>query len=123
MKRLGLISALGLLVASAPAAALASGWGVYAPPRAQVAPAPPAYSVPVPRAYVAPSSQRYSPAPARVWVPAHWGLSGDKHLWVSGKWTVPPFADWVWIAPRTAWNGSGWVWEEGQWAPPVRAGY
>jgi hypothetical protein len=123
MKRLGLISAIGLLLGAAPSAALATGWGAYTPPRSDVAPVPPAYSVPVARVYVAPSSQRYLPAPARVWVPGHWGLRGDKRSWVSGKWTFPPFAGWVWITPRSAWNGQGWVSEEGQWAPPVRAGY
>ena len=132
MKRLGLISVLGLSLIAAPGAALAAGWsghpggwgghgggwggGHYVAPAPRVVPAPMA------RVHAAPvygGSLRYAPARGRVWRPGYWGLQGGTRIWIGGGWTFPPFAGWAWVGPHWAWDGYQWVWQEGYWAPPL----
>jgi len=123
MKRLGLISALGLSLIAAPGAALAQGWhgspgGVYR--GAPMAPAPrpvpaPGYYRPVPGGH---DRTYYTPAHTRVWIPGYWGFYGGTRAWMGGAWTYPPFQGWLWVQPHWQWNGYQYVWVEGYWAPP-----
>jgi len=134
MKRLGLISVLGLAMIAAPGAAFAAGWvghggGHYVAP-ARVAPAPVARGYAPARTYA--PYRTYAPArpyvpyrtyapPARVWVPGYWGVNHGARVWIGSSWTFPPYSGWLWVAPRWAWNGYQWVWQEGYWSPPIYA--
>ena len=120
MKRLGLISVLGLALIAAPGAAFAAGWvghggGHYVAP-ARVAPAPYARGYPPYRPYA--PYRTYAP-PARVFVPGYWGVNRGARVWIGSSWTFPPYSGWLWVAPRWAWNGYQWVWQEGYWSPPM----
>lgn len=133
MKRLGLVSVLGIAMLAAPIAAWAGEWhggGGGWRGRAHVGPAPagiprggPVYRhaphVHVrPHLHVRPSIHVGVVPHARVWAPGQWGHAAGARVWVGANWAYPPYPGWVWIAPRWAWNGYGWIWEQGYWAPP-----
>ena len=114
MKRLGLISLLGLSLLVAPAAAHAAGWGgwhggggwrggghVAAPAHVHAAPA---WGGGYARGYY-PGHVGFGVgvhAAPRVYVPGYWGYNGGVRVWIGGSWAYPPYAGWVWVGPHWA---------------------
>jgi hypothetical protein len=58
-----------------------------------------------------------SPSPRHIWVAGHYTWAGDRWIWVSGTWILPPQPGVVWIAPR--WDASAQTWIEGHWETPA----
>jgi hypothetical protein len=56
------------------------------------------------------------PSPHHHWVPGYWAWRGRRHVWISGRWMLPPAAGQTWIEPR--WNlvNGQWVFTDGYWA-------
>jgi len=132
MKRLGLISLLGLSLLVAPAAAHAAGWGHggggsvgwhgggghvgwHGGGGHVGAPAPHVH-------YAAPAwggGYGYRGGYVHPHVGFGVGVYAAPRVWVGGAWSYPPYAGWVWVRPHWAWNGYQWVWQDGYWAPPA----
>lgn len=122
-----IVMGIGLL---ATGAAWAQGGVVVGAPSGtrQVAPPPPP---PVGfRIRVAPPAPRFesmpvAPSARHVWVKGYWGWDGRGHVWVPGRWELPPQASARWIEGRWVQSGVEWVWEGGRWegAPQPGVGY
>jgi hypothetical protein len=59
-----------------------------------------------------------APSPQHSWVPGYWGWEGTRHVWVGGRWEIPPAAGQVWIEPRWVNEGGEWVFYPGRWNAP-----
>jgi hypothetical protein len=73
------------------------------------------------RITVAPPAMRVEVRPAapsvrHVWVPGFWRWGGGRHVWVAGRYAVPPATGRVWVDARWANEGGQWVYYEGRWA-------
>jgi WXXGXW repeat (2 copies) len=66
---------------------------------------------PVARVEVIPAS----PGAEFVWTPGYWSWGGSEHVWVSGRWVVPPAGHRVWVAHRWEHDSHGWHLIEGHW--------
>ena len=94
MKRMLLVAVVALVPTLAQAEVVVSGPGVH------VAIAPPA-----PRVEVRPAA----PSRAHVWAGGHWEWRRGGHVWIPGRWVLPP-------APGYRWEQARWVREpNGQW--------
>src|SRR5579862_8240550 len=58
-----------------------------------------------------------SPSPGRdyVWIPGYHNWDGHRHVWVAGRWELPPHPHARWEAHRWEKRGDGWVLVEGRW--------
>ena len=56
-----------------------------------------------------------APGPGYVWTPGYWGWRGNAHVWVGGRWAVPPRPHARWVAPY--WEGyrGRYRFHEGRW--------
>ena len=91
------------------AAALLACWLGSAPAeaaRVYVAVAPPAARVEVRVA---------APSARHLWIGGHHRWNGTAHVWVPGRWAVPPRAGVVWVEPHWVHHRNGWYLVEGRW--------
>jgi len=56
-----------------------------------------------------------APGPGYAWVGGYWGWSGGAHVWMPGRWVVPPHRHAVWVAPRWERAGGRYRFHEGRW--------
>lgn len=70
----------------------------------RVAPPPPAY-------------ERPNAAPGRgyVWVPGYQRWDGQRYIWSSGRWVLPPRPAAVWVPGHWDRSAYGWHWVGGRW--------
>lgn len=57
-----------------------------------------------------------APSGRHVWIPGYHRWDGKAHVWVSGRWELPPAHRKAWVAGR--WDRDrrhGWYWVEGHW--------
>src|SRR5579872_4042601 len=54
-----------------------------------------------------------APGPGYVWVGGYWGWSGLAHVWVPGRWAVPPHRHARWVEPRWDRDGRHYRFHEG----------
>jgi hypothetical protein len=54
-----------------------------------------------------------APGPGYAWVPGHYTWAGDRWIWMSGTWVVPPRPDARWV--DGAWNPQNQQWVEAHW--------
>jgi hypothetical protein len=130
MKTLGLVAAMFLGLAAAPAGASAhgghggggGGWrgggggGGHVVVRGGGGGGwrGPGFSGPGIRVGVRP----LSPVRGHVWVPGYWGNRAGARIWIGSGWYAPPYDGWIWVQPQWVWNGYQWVWQDGRWAAP-----
>jgi hypothetical protein len=55
------------------------------------------------------------PSAAHVWINGYWSWDGHRHVWVAGRWVMPPRANQVWVEGRWERRGNGHVWIAGYW--------
>ncbi|MFN7140280.1 MAG: hypothetical protein ACK4UN_13170, partial [Limisphaerales bacterium] len=55
------------------------------------------------------------PSGEHVWIPGHWSRSGDRWVWVSGRWEARPTPVSVYVPGHWESRGDGYVWREGYW--------
>ena len=55
------------------------------------------------------------PSARHVWIGGYHRWDGDKYVWESGRWEVPPREHAVWVAPRYEHRNGGYVFVEGHW--------
>jgi hypothetical protein len=55
------------------------------------------------------------PSPAHVWVRGYWMWRGGRHVWLAGRWELPPRAGFVWVEPRWEHRERGYVFVAGSW--------
>ena len=61
-----------------------------------------------------------APAPGYVWVPGHYTWGGNRWIWVTGAWMLPPRPDAMWVDGRMNPQTNQWV--DAHWeipAPPA----
>lgn len=85
-----------------------------APPVTMVSPAP------VVEIQVAPPPLRrehpgHRPGHGYVWINGFWIYREGHHVWVPGRWDLPPRGHAVWVEPRWEHRGHGYVFIEGHW--------
>jgi hypothetical protein len=56
-----------------------------------------------------------APGPKYVWIDGYYRWSGNRYVWVSGKWIVPPRAGAIWIAARWVPRDGSYVFIAGRW--------
>jgi hypothetical protein len=56
-----------------------------------------------------------SPGRDYVWIPGYHNWDGHRHVWVAGRWELPPHAHARWEAHRWERRGDGWVLIQGHW--------
>ncbi len=87
-------------------------------------PAPPVMVVPpapaVVEIQVAPPPPRrehpgHRPGRGYVWINGFWMYRDGHHVWVAGRWDLPPRRQAVWVEPRWEHRGHGYVFIEGHW--------
>ena len=66
---------------------------------------------PVARVEVIPAS----PGVEYVWTPGYWSWSGSAHVWVAGRYVIPPAGHRVWVAHKWEHDAHGWHLIEGHW--------
>lgn len=54
-----------------------------------------------------------APGPGYVWVAGHYTRAGNRWIWMSGMWVVPPRPDAYWV--DAAWNPGSHQWIEAHW--------
>jgi hypothetical protein len=59
--------------------------------------------------------ERDRPSPRHVWIPGFYEWRGNQHVWVKGRWELPPHAGAVWIEPRWDHRSNGYVFIAGFW--------
>jgi hypothetical protein len=97
--------------------ALATLVAVPALARAQVYVSAPSISV-----GIAPPAARFevrpmAPSAAHVWTPGYWGWRGGAHVWVGGRYALPPAAGYGWLPARWERDAFGrWIFREGHWS-------
>lgn len=74
-----------------------------------------AYAVPAPPPPYAVGTVGVAPGPGYVWIDGFWNLSGNRWVWVNGRWAVPPHPHAVWVADRWERHGNGWRYRRGHW--------
>lgn len=57
-----------------------------------------------------------SPGPGYVWIPGHYTWAGDRWIWMTGTWVVPPQPAAHWV--DGAWNPQTRQWVEAHWELP-----
>lgn len=68
------------------------------------------------------------PSPGHVWIRGYWAWRGGHHVWVGGRWELPPHPGYVWVEPRWESRGNGYFFVAGNWragavvAAPVAPG-
>jgi hypothetical protein len=55
------------------------------------------------------------PSPGHVWIRGYWAWRGGHHVWVGGRWELPPHPGYVWTEPRWEARGNGFVFIGGSW--------
>lgn len=55
------------------------------------------------------------PGPGYVWCAGHWAWQGGAHVWVPGRWVVPPRRSAEWIPPHWQHTPGGWRFVPGHW--------
>ena len=63
------------------------------------------------------------PSPRYVWIDGYWAWRGDRHVWVPGRWDLPPRERLVWVEPRWERRSNGYVFVEGSWRDADRSDY
>jgi hypothetical protein len=114
MRRLILTGSLGMVCALAfsaagcrlvlvqPSVAVAPGYGgeiivQQAPPPLLVEPQP------------------VCPGPGYAFCPGYWHWQHGRHVWVNGRWAVPPRRAAVWVPPHWEHHGHDWRFVPGHW--------
>ena len=61
--------------------------------------------------------EQRGPRPGRdhVWIPGYYRWDGNRHVWVSGRWELPPRPHARWERHRWVHRHEGWVLVEGHW--------
>jgi hypothetical protein len=87
------------------------------PPAVVVAPAPAPTTIVITSAPPPPRREVRGHRPGRgyVWVGGYWGFEHGHHVWVPGRWVVPPHRHGHWHAPRWERRGGTYVFIEGHW--------
>jgi hypothetical protein len=64
-----------------------------------------------------PLVERRGPPPGRnyVWVSGYHRWDGRSHVWVPGRWEMPPRPRSRWVEHRWVKRRGGWVFVEGHW--------
>jgi hypothetical protein len=57
-----------------------------------------------------------APSAAHVWIPGHWAWRGGAHVWMAGRYALPPAAGYRWVPARWVSERGQWVFFEGHWA-------
>ncbi|MGC9949302.1 MAG: YXWGXW repeat-containing protein [Bryobacteraceae bacterium] len=55
------------------------------------------------------------PGPNHVWIAGYYRWDGGTHVWVPGRWELPPRPGGVWVAHKWVKRHGGWVLIEGHW--------
>ena len=55
------------------------------------------------------------PSRQHVWIQGYHNWDGQRHVWVAGRWDVPPQGHSRWVAHRWVHHREGWVLVEGHW--------
>jgi hypothetical protein len=55
------------------------------------------------------------PGAGYVWIGGYHRWDGRAHVWVPGRWELPPRARARWVSPRWVRRGGGWAFVEGRW--------
>ncbi|SRR5579883_554401 len=55
------------------------------------------------------------PGPEYVWQPGYYRYDGNRHIWVDGRWEMPPHHGAHWVAHHWVKRNGGWVLVEGHW--------
>jgi hypothetical protein len=98
--------------------------GCVAPPPAQLvavtqlgssstttATVPAPYRPPPKRAEIPPPA----PSPHAFWQSGHWRWSGERFVWVPGRYVERPGPTANWIPDYWQQGADGWIWVEGRW--------
>ena len=56
-----------------------------------------------------------APGPGYVWIAGYHNWNGNAHVWVPGRWALPPRSHARWVAHRWVKRHGGWVLVEGRW--------
>jgi len=91
------------------------------PPPAVIVPATPAPSVGTQIIVTAPpppiriEHRGHRPGRGYVWISGYWSYEAGRHVWVAGRWMLPPRGHRVWVEPRWEHRGGSYVFIEGTW--------
>ncbi len=55
------------------------------------------------------------PSPGCVWIDGYWHWGGQKYVWNSGHWAVPPHGYTRWVPPRYERHEKGYRYVPGRW--------
>jgi hypothetical protein len=74
------------------------------------------------RVTVAPPALRYemappAPSPRHQWIAGYWGWHGAAHVWIPGRWVLPPAYGYVWEPARWENVDGAWMFYDGHWRP------
>jgi len=77
--------------------------------------------VPGVRVSIAPPPMRVevrpaAPSPNHIWIAGHWAWRGGAHVWMPGRYALPPAPGYRWVAARWVNEGGRWTFFEGHWA-------
>ncbi|PSM30804.1 hypothetical protein BVG81_008640, partial [Haliangium sp. UPWRP_2] len=84
---------------------------VTASPRAEAQVVRIRVAPPAPRVEV----RAVAPSPRHVWIPGYWQWGGQQHVWVAGRYDLPPATGQVWVEERWVNEGGQWVFYQGHW--------
>ena len=57
-----------------------------------------------------------APGPLHVWIPGYHRWDGHAHVWVTGRWDLPPAHYRTWVGGHWVHHPhNGWYWVEGHW--------
>jgi hypothetical protein len=57
-----------------------------------------------------------APGPGYIWLGGYWNWEGGRHVWVPGRWDVPPRGYHTWVAHRWVPYRGGYRLAPGHWA-------
>ncbi len=55
------------------------------------------------------------PSPRHAWVDGFWRWDGRTHVWVAGRWALPPHPRAMWVPGHWRHAHAGWFWVSGRW--------
>jgi hypothetical protein len=55
------------------------------------------------------------PGQGLIWIEGYWHWDGQRYVWRSGHWAVPPRGRAVWVAPRYEKHEKGFQYTPGRW--------
>lgn len=55
------------------------------------------------------------PSPYHIWVPGYWAWRGGRHVWIAGRYELPPRGRQAWVEPRWERRSGSYIFIEGHW--------